>query len=72
MFQYRLDGFDTDWSRPVAEREAVYTNLPPRPYVFRVKASNGDGLWTSTEASVRFEIAAERLADRLVSGLRRS
>lgn len=56
MFQYRLDGFDTDWSRPVAEREAVYTNLPPRPYVFRVKASNGDGRWTSTEASVRFEI----------------
>ena len=71
MFQYRLDGFDTDWSRPVAEREAVYTNLPPRPYVFRVKASNGDGRWTSTEASVRFEIRAERLADRLVSGLRR-
>ena len=57
MFQYRLDGFDTDWSRPVAEREAVYTNLAPRPYVFRVRASNGDGLWTSTEASVRFEIA---------------
>ena len=57
MFQYRLDGFDTDWSRPVAEHEAVYTNLPPRPYVFRVKASNGDGLWTNSEASVRFEIA---------------
>jgi signal transduction histidine kinase/ligand-binding sensor domain-containing protein len=56
MFQYRLDGFDTDWSRPVAEREAVYTNLNPGPYVFRVKASNGDGLWTSTEASVRFDV----------------
>jgi signal transduction histidine kinase/ligand-binding sensor domain-containing protein len=56
MFQYRLDGFDRDWSRPVSEREAVYTNLNPGPYVFRVKASNGEGVWTSSEASVRFEV----------------
>ena len=56
MFQYRLDGFDGDWSRPVAERAAVYTNLNPGPYVFRVKASNGEGLWTSTETSVRFDV----------------
>ena len=31
MFRYRLDGFDRDWSQPVAERQAVYTNLAPGP-----------------------------------------
>ena len=69
MFQYRLDGFDTDWSRPVAEREAVYTNLAPRPYVFRVRASNGDGLWNEDRSVGSIRDRTERLADRLVSAL---
>jgi signal transduction histidine kinase len=56
MFRYRLDGFDRDWSPPVREREAVYTNLRPGPYVFRVTASNSEGVWNSTEATVRFSV----------------
>ena len=55
-FRYRLDGFDRDWSEPVAERQAVYTNLAPGPYRFRVVASNSDGLWNGSEASLAFEI----------------
>jgi signal transduction histidine kinase/ligand-binding sensor domain-containing protein len=55
-FRYRLDGFDREWSDPVAERHAVYTNLAPGPYRFRVVASNSDGLWNGTEASLSFEI----------------
>ena len=55
-FRYRLDGFDREWSDPVAERQAVYTNLAPGPYRFRVIASNSDGLWNGTEASLAFEI----------------
>lgn len=56
-YRYRLDGFDRDWSAPVAAREAVYTNLAPGPYHFRVMASNSDGRWSAAEAGVRFEIA---------------
>jgi signal transduction histidine kinase/ligand-binding sensor domain-containing protein len=56
MFRYRLDGFDPDWSEPVTERQAVYTNLSPGPYVFRVTASNGYGLWNGHEASARFDV----------------
>ena len=37
-FRYRLDRFDSAWSEPVAAREAVYTNLAPGPYRFRVIA----------------------------------
>ena len=55
-FRYRLDGFDRDWSDPVAERQAVYTNLAPGPYRFRVMASNSDGLWNGSEASLPFEV----------------
>lgn len=56
MYRYRLDGFDLDWSAPVADRQAVYTNLGPGAYRFRVRASNGDGLWNGAEASLPFEI----------------
>lgn len=55
-FRYKLDGFDRNWSGPVATREAVYTNLGPGPYRFRVIASNSAGLWNSLESAIRFEI----------------
>ncbi|MEO7270760.1 MAG: two-component regulator propeller domain-containing protein, partial [Vicinamibacterales bacterium] len=56
-FRYRLDGFDTDWSAPVSDRQVAFTNLTPGPYVFRVVASNGDGTWSGQEAALAFEVA---------------
>jgi signal transduction histidine kinase len=56
-FRYRLDGFDREWSEPVAERQAVFTNLGPGDYRFRVVASNSEGVWNSTEAALPFTIA---------------
>ncbi len=55
-FKFKLDGFDETWSDPTAAREAVYTNLNPREYVFRVMASNSDGLWNGQEAFVALTI----------------
>jgi len=51
-FRYRLDGFDHDWSEPTAAREAVYTNLRHGQYTFRLMASNSQGVWNGTEATV--------------------
>jgi signal transduction histidine kinase/ligand-binding sensor domain-containing protein len=58
-FRYFLEGFDHNWSEPVAAREAVYTNLGPGLYRFRVISSNSDGLWngTGSEAAMSFEVA---------------
>jgi len=56
-FRYRLDGFDHDWSDPVSAGEAIYTNLSPGPYRFRVMASNSDGVWNSVEGVIEFQIA---------------
>jgi len=55
-FRYRLDGFDRDWSAPATTRQAVYTNLTPGPYIFRVVASNADGVFNSAEATMPFQV----------------
>jgi signal transduction histidine kinase/ligand-binding sensor domain-containing protein len=55
-FKYKLEGFDRDWSAPVAEREASYTNLDSGPYLFHVIASNSEGQWNSSESLVQFKI----------------
>ncbi len=55
-FRYFLEGFDRAWSEPVVSRQAVYTNLGPGSYRFRLIASNSDGLWNGTETAIRFEI----------------
>jgi len=56
-FRYMLDGYDLGWSEPVAAHEAVYTNLPPRSYRFRVMASSAGGVWNGAGVAVQFEIA---------------
>ena len=55
-FRYFLEGFDSSWSQPVAAREAVYTNLGPGSYRFRLVASNSEGQWSESEATVGFEV----------------
>jgi signal transduction histidine kinase/ligand-binding sensor domain-containing protein len=55
-YRYLLDGFDRVWSEPSAMREAVYTNLPPGRYRFRVMATNSDGIWSTNEAAVLLEV----------------
>lgn len=55
-YRYRLDGFDRDWSEPSTTQTAIYTNLSPGSYKFRVIASNSDGAWNSAEATVPFAV----------------
>ena len=56
QYQYRVEGFDRTWITGGASRAAYYTNLPPGNYVFRVIASNNDGVWSPDGASVPFSI----------------
>ncbi len=53
-YQYRLDGYDETWSEPTTRRSATYTNLDPGRYTFHVRARNGDGVWSRTEATFSF------------------
>ena len=56
-FRYILENFDRGWSQPVAAREAVYTNLGPGTYRFRLVASNSEGLWNGPETAIVLHVA---------------
>ena len=56
-FRYKLEGSDRQWQEVGSRREALYTNLGPGHYTFRVTASNNDGVWNNTGASIYFAIA---------------
>lgn len=49
LFQYKMEGFDKDWSPPSTRRQAFYTNLDPGVYTFMVRAANNDGLWNNAQ-----------------------
>jgi ligand-binding sensor domain-containing protein len=55
-FRYKLEHFDRDWVDAGRRRQAVYTNLPPGRFLFRVTASNHDGVWSETGAVLDFSI----------------
>jgi PAS domain S-box-containing protein len=52
QYAYQLEGFDRDWIQAGNRRFATYTNLPGGEYVFRVKASNSDGVWNEKGAAI--------------------
>ncbi len=51
-YAYKLDGYDKNWISTGTERTAVYTNLSPGTYTFRVKAANPDGVWSTENPSL--------------------
>lgn len=52
---YMLEGIDRDWNY-TNRRFASYLNLPPGDYNFRLKGSNGDGVWNNQESSLKIII----------------
>lgn len=42
---FMLENYDQDWNRAGSDRRAIYFNVPPGKYVFRVKAANSHGVW---------------------------
>ncbi|MFO7977422.1 MAG: two-component regulator propeller domain-containing protein [Bacteroidales bacterium] len=45
MFQYKLEGFNSDWVFAAHQREANFTNVPFGKYRLLVKATNEDAIW---------------------------
>jgi signal transduction histidine kinase len=56
QYAYRLEGFDRTWFRCGTRRYASYTNIGGGEYIFRVRASNNDGVWNREGASIRIRI----------------
>ena len=56
QYAYMLEGFDRDWNYVGNQNRATYTNLPAGTYLFRVKATNNDGLWSTNEATLKIVV----------------
>jgi ligand-binding sensor domain-containing protein len=59
-YRYVLQGYDEFWTNAGGQRRAVYTNLPPGKYRFKVLAGYGN-VWNIAGASVSFEIQSTSL-----------
>lgn len=55
-FQVRLDGQDSHWLDAGGRRLALFHELPPGDYAFRVRAANNDGVWNEAGASLPFTV----------------
>ena len=51
-YTYKLDGFDKEWNYTQKQRLANYTNIPRGDYIFRVKSTNSEGIWTENERNL--------------------
>ncbi len=56
QYAYKLEGLNKDWIPLGTKHEITLTNLPPRTYLLRVKASNGDGVWNETGAALKITV----------------
>ncbi len=56
LFQWKLEGFDEDWT-PLRNRNiASFPSLPPNNYTFLLRAANEDGIINETPLELSFEI----------------
>jgi signal transduction histidine kinase/ligand-binding sensor domain-containing protein len=55
-YTYRLVGLDENWIPTDEHRLASYANLHPGDYVFEVKGSNSEGVWSETPTSLIISI----------------
>ncbi|MFW0717741.1 two-component regulator propeller domain-containing protein [Pedobacter sp. N23S346] len=56
-YAYKLEGEDQEWINIGNSRQAVYTNLDPGNYVFKVRAANNDGIWNKEGAALEVHIS---------------
>jgi ligand-binding sensor domain-containing protein len=47
LFSFQLEGFSKEWSKPSPNNYTAFTNLNPGTYVFKLRGSNSDGIWSS-------------------------
>ena len=56
QYAYKLEGFDKDWIYSGNHNEVTYNNLNPGEYIFKVKATNSDGVWNDNATQIKLII----------------
>jgi signal transduction histidine kinase len=67
-FRYLLEGRDISWQEAGTRRQALYNDLSPGKYRFRVIACNNDGVWNENGATLDFSIAPAWFQTKLFLG----
>ncbi|MDN3620440.1 two-component regulator propeller domain-containing protein [Polaribacter undariae] len=55
-YAYYLEGYETTWNYVGHKRNATYTNLDHGDYIFKLKASNNDGVWSNVPLELNITI----------------
>ncbi len=56
QYEYTLENFNDKWINTGGLRSVTYTHLPAGNYVFRVRASNNDGVWNNEGLALELKI----------------
>lgn len=56
QYAFKLEPLETDWNYTGNQHSATYTSLPSGDYVFKVKASNNDGIWNERPVSLAVKV----------------
>lgn len=65
-FRYQLQGFDQQWHEVGDRREAVYTNLTPGRFIFRLQTRFDNEPWRDTQATQLELVVPKRFDETLV------
>jgi signal transduction histidine kinase/ligand-binding sensor domain-containing protein len=52
QYAYQLEGVDKGWVNSGSRRYVAYTNIDPGTYIFKVRATNSDGIWNNEGTSI--------------------
>ena len=55
-FRYFMESLDKRWTDAADRRLALYSRVPPGKYIFKVIASNDEGLWSERASTVSIDI----------------
>lgn len=56
VYKVLLENYDDEWTFMGNQSSVTYTKLPAGKYVFKVRGTNGDGKWSSSEARLALTI----------------
>ncbi len=55
-YAYKLEGVNNNWINAGTQRFCSYSNISPGDYLFRIKATNSDGVWNEKGISIMIHI----------------
>ena len=56
QYEFKLENFEQNWNKSGNLNTAIYRDLNPGNYIFRLRASNSDGAWVNQDLALNIKI----------------